>query len=183
LGGSDLLAIGPQQNRFGTGKKTYPMPRAIVNRLATLPDRLTPAQRSAHMAGIKGKRNRSTELHVAAKLVRAGVRGWRRHPNDVPGRPDFAFPERRIALFVDGCFWHGCPRGNRNTPRTRAEFWQAKIAAKRTRDRTVDRHLRAQGYRIVRIWEHALRDGQWLDALLALLAKRGRERHGNNLSK
>jgi DNA mismatch endonuclease, patch repair protein len=159
------------------------MARTIVNRMATKPDRLTPAQRSAHMAGIKGKRNRSTELHVAAKLARAGVRGWRRHPRDVPGRPDFTFPERRIALFVDGCFWHGCPRCNRNTPRTRPEFWQAKIAGNRRRDRSVDRQLRAQGYRIVRIWEHALRDGQWLDALLLLLAKRGSERRGNDLAK
>ena len=145
------------------------MARAIVNRLAEHDDQLTPAQRSAHMARIKGKHNRSTEMRVAARLIRAGIRGWRRHPRDVYGRPDFVFPDPRIVVFVDGCFWHGCPNCNRNTPRTRTEFWRAKIAANRKRDRSVDRQLRSQNYRVIRIWEHALIEGRWMQSLLVAL--------------
>jgi DNA mismatch endonuclease, patch repair protein len=145
------------------------MRRPIVKRLATQADRLTAAERSAHMSKVKSTGNRSTEMHVAAHLVRNGIRGWRRHPRDIPGQPDFVFAVHLVVVFVDGCFWHGCPRCSRNLPRTRREFWQSKIAANRKRDRTVDRLLRSQDYRVIRIWEHALRDGRWLISLRAAL--------------
>src|ERR1051325_5071158 len=102
-------------------------------------DPLTPKERSARMSRVRGKGNRSTELCVAACLVRAGVRGWKRHPADVPGRPDFFFPTRKIAIFVDGCFWHGCPKCRRNVPYSRRAFWLNKIASNRRRDREVTR--------------------------------------------
>jgi DNA mismatch endonuclease (patch repair protein) len=70
-------------------------------------------------------------------------------------RPDFVFPKLGIAVFVDGCFWHGCPL-HATQPKQNAEFWSAKIAANQARDRLVTRTLRARGWRVLRIWEHEL---------------------------
>jgi len=71
------------------------------------------------------------------------------------GKPDFVFPDQRLAVFVDGCFWHGCPLHGTN-PATNREFWSEKITRNRQRDREVNRALRALGWRILRIWEHEL---------------------------
>jgi DNA mismatch endonuclease (patch repair protein) len=70
-------------------------------------------------------------------------------------RPDFVFPKRRLAVFVDGCFWHGCPK-HATRPRGNAAFWRRKLAANKARDRRVNRVLRAAGWRVLRIWEHEL---------------------------
>ena len=113
------------------------------------------AKRSAVMGRIRGKGNRTTEGRLAALLRAEGIIGWRRH-RPLPGRPDFAFPKLRVAIFVDGCFWHGCPRHG-TLPRTNARFWREKIARNRERDREVNRELRHRGWRVVRIWEHELR--------------------------
>jgi DNA mismatch endonuclease (patch repair protein) len=71
------------------------------------------------------------------------------------GAPDFVFPRERVALFVDGCFWHGCPRHTR-IPKSRSEFWVPKLRRNRVRDRKVTRYLRARGWRVIRVWECAL---------------------------
>jgi DNA mismatch endonuclease (patch repair protein) len=141
----------------------------MAKRKVNLPDPLSPAERSARMAKVRSTRNRSTEMRVAGVLIRAGVRGWLRHCRDIPGRPDFYFPAARLAVFVDGCFWHGCRRCRRNMPATRAEFWAAKISANRLRDRRVKRQLAASGVRALRIWEHELRDRNWLAKIRAAL--------------
>ena len=65
---------------------------------------------SKRMKAVKGKGNKSTEVRFRSMLVRARVRGWKVHPRGIVGKPDFFFPEHRLAVFVDGCFWHGCPR-------------------------------------------------------------------------
>lgn len=124
------------------------------------------AQRSAIMAKVKSKGNASTELRVAGRLARSAARGWKKHPKDVDGCPDFFFKKKKIAVFVDGCFWHGCPICKRRTPKTRRSYWQAKIAANRQRDRNVRTRLRAQGIRVVRVWEHEVTARRWLDTLL-----------------
>lgn len=74
-------------------------------------------------------------------------------------RPDFVFRTERLVVFVDGCFWHGCP-AHYTRPKARRTFWDAKIAANRARDRRIDRALRAAGWRVLHIWEHALTPGQ-----------------------
>ncbi len=107
------------------------------------------------MAAVRGKGNKSTEEKLRKLMREAGITGWRRHL-PLAGRPDFAFPAIRLAVFVDGCFWHGCPRCFR-LPKTNSEFWMEKIASNRARDRRSARELRRQGWRVVRIWEHALR--------------------------
>jgi DNA mismatch endonuclease (patch repair protein) len=112
------------------------------------------AKRSEVMARIRGQGNRSTEQRLAALFRTHGITGWRRHL-PLPGRPDFTFRAQRLIIFVDGCFWHGCPRhGSR--PRQNGAFWRKKIARNRQRDRAVNRDLRRRGWRVVRIWEHEL---------------------------
>lgn len=135
-------------------------------------DRLSKRARSRHMAAIGSRGNRSTELVVVKAFRRAGISGWRRHPIGVTGRPDFYFPRSKTAVFVHGCFWHGCARCARNTPRTRAEFWLAKIADNQRRDRTVSRVLRRAGIAYVRIWEHELAHPAWLERIHQVLTSR-----------
>ncbi|MGD0815727.1 MAG: very short patch repair endonuclease [Verrucomicrobiota bacterium] len=85
---------------------------------------------------------------------RQGIRGWRRH-RAVFGRPDFVFAKARVTVFVDGCFWHGCPKHS-TVPATNRAFWIRKLTANRVRDRLVNRTLRGLGWRVLRIWEHEL---------------------------
>ena len=73
----------------------------------------------------------------------------------MPGKPDFVFPKLKLAVFVDGCFWHGCPK-HATWPKTRAAFWLAKITGNKARDRRVNYALRKRGWKVVRIWEHEL---------------------------
>jgi DNA mismatch endonuclease (patch repair protein) len=163
---------------------------------AIMPDVFTKAKRSEVMSRIRGRGNKDTEL-VLAKLLRAhGITGWRRHvrlnvesrKSKVEGerrsgprlsafvlrlavRPDFVFRKSRMALFVDGCFWHGCPKhckyakwltraalNNPPSPRDRLRrtgraFWRRKLAANKERDRRVNRALRRAGWCALRIWE------------------------------
>ena len=111
-------------------------------------------KRSAVMSRIRSKGNAATELRMMALMREHGIKGWRRN-SVLPGRPDFVFPGRRVAVFVDGCFWHGCPKHG-TQPKQNAEFWERKLAANRKRDRLVGRELRGRGWRVVRIWEHDL---------------------------
>lgn len=134
-------------------------------------DPLTAQQRSAQMARVRAKANRSTDMRVAATLIRRGYRGWKRHCQDMPGCPDFYFVNERLAVFVDGCFWHGCPRCKRNLPHSRRRFWKEKIESNRRRDRKVNRTLESLGYRVIRIWEHALDNYRWLMRLESILYK------------
>lgn len=106
------------------------------------------------MSRIKGRGNRSTELAIARLFRKNGVKGWRRHLA-LFGKPDFAFPATKLAVFVDGCFWHGCPRCY-SAPKQNRGFWVAKLGTNRRRDRKVTRRLRALGWKVIRIWEHEL---------------------------
>lgn len=118
-------------------------------------DVFTKAKRSEVMSKIRGKGNKDTEVALA-KLFRAnGITGWRRHYL-ITGRPDFAFPKQKLAVFVDGCFWHGCPKHG-TQPKGNREFWNIKLTTNKARDRKVNRQLRAKGWRVLRIWEHDLR--------------------------
>lgn len=113
------------------------------------------AVRSRIMSSIRSKSNRSTELALRLALVRAEISGWKLH-QPLPGRPDFFFPRRQLALFVDGCFWHGC-RNCGHIPKTRSKFWSTKINRNKQRDRTATAALRSAGISVIRIWEHELK--------------------------
>lgn len=133
-------------------------------------DPLTAKERSLLMAKIRSKGNRSTELMAMSKLQDCGITGWTTHPTDILGQPDFYFPGSRLAVFVDGCFWHACPKCGR-IPKTRVEFWKDKIGGNRRRDLSVSRRLRRQGYHVMRVWEHALKDDRWVRRLNRMLSR------------
>ena len=112
---------------------------------------------SEQMRAIHGHGNRSTEQRLRMALVRVGQSGWVTRPRSVPGTPDFYFPSDRVAVFVDGCFWHACPKCGR-VPRSNHPYWSAKLAGNRRRDRRTDRQLRATGVKVLHLWEHELRN-------------------------
>jgi DNA mismatch endonuclease (patch repair protein) len=133
----------------------------VLRRL--LPDgafNAVPSVRSRMMSAIRGRGNRTTERRLRGLLAQAGIRGWRVHPRGIVGSPDFLFdlPHCRVAIFTDGCFWHGCRRCARGPMATNPQFWKAKIARTRARDRRVMGALRREGYLVLRIWEHDLRE-------------------------
>ncbi|MCC7107639.1 MAG: DNA mismatch endonuclease Vsr [Chloroflexi bacterium] len=107
------------------------------------------------MAAIRSMGNTTTEQRLASMLRRYHLSGWRRHMK-LPGTPDFVFTKERVAVFVNGCFWHGCPRCYRR-PRANQPYWQQKVERNRTRDRRVKRTLRASGWSVLSFWEHSLR--------------------------
>jgi len=115
-------------------------------------------ERSRIMSSVRGKRNKTTEGSLRMALVRAGLKGWKLHAVDLPGKPDFYFPTKRVAVFVDGCFWHGCPRCG-HVPKTNTSFWRLKIKRNQERDARARRYLRSIGIQVVRFWEHELRNG------------------------
>jgi DNA mismatch endonuclease (patch repair protein) len=119
-------------------------------------DVFTKQKRSEVMAAIHGRGNRSTEWRLRARLVSSGISGWRMNAGDVMGKPDFVFSRNKIAVFVDGCFWHGC-RKCRNIPASNQDFWSAKIEANKKRDHKVSRNLRKSGWQVIRFWEHELK--------------------------
>jgi DNA mismatch endonuclease (patch repair protein) len=117
-------------------------------------DVFTPQKRSEVMSRIRSKHNKDTELLFASLLRKHHISGWRRHL-PLAGRPDFAFRRERLAVFIDGCFWHCCPRCG-NMPASNATFWEKKLGGNKLRDKRVNRLLRAEGWRVLRIWEHDL---------------------------
>lgn len=119
-------------------------------------DVFTIAKRSLVMAAIRSRGNRDTELRLAAIFKENRVTGWRRHAA-LPGKPDFTFRHERLVIFVDGCFWHGCPLHGRN-PGSNQAYWLPKLARNRTRDAAVTRELRRRNWTVLRLWEHDLRD-------------------------
>lgn len=117
-------------------------------------DVLSKAKRSALMAKVRSRGNASTEQRLAYLLRLHRITGWRRGA-PLPGKPDFIFHAAKLAVFVDGCFWHGC-RHHGRMPKTRVAFWMAKLARNARRDREVRKVLRRCGWRVLRVWEHEL---------------------------
>ncbi|MDR2152020.1 MAG: very short patch repair endonuclease [Helicobacteraceae bacterium] len=111
-------------------------------------------RRSFVMRRVKSKQNRSTELKLIAFFKANGVKGWRRNYK-LFGKPDFVFPKSRLAVFVDGCFWHGHDCRN-VTPKDNADYWREKISRNKKRDGEVTAVLQSKGWRVLRIWECAL---------------------------
>ncbi|MBU1664196.1 MAG: very short patch repair endonuclease [Gammaproteobacteria bacterium] len=93
------------------------------------------------------------ELMLRKALWRAGLR-FRLHPH-LPGKPDLVFPGARVAVFVDGCFWHGCPQHG-HLPKSNPGYWQPKLSRNLARDRRVNVELLELGWMPIRIWEHEI---------------------------
>jgi DNA mismatch endonuclease (patch repair protein) len=119
-------------------------------------DVMSPEKRSALMSRIKGK-NTAPEVTLRQILWRKGFR-YKLHSRKLPGRPDLVFVGTKIAIFMHGCFWHrheGCPYFR--LPKTRQDFWEAKLQANRKRDLTVVQELITLGWRVGIVWECAMR--------------------------
>jgi DNA mismatch endonuclease (patch repair protein) len=114
-----------------------------------VPDRLTTEQRSKLMQRVR-TRDTAPEVALRRALWAKGFRGWRLHPKSVPGRPDVAWIGRRLAVFIDGAFWHGHPDyyWGQSGP-----FWDEKIARNRARDERVNAELTEAGWRVLRLWD------------------------------
>jgi len=115
----------------------------------------TKKKRSEVMSLIRGKGNKETEHALLVLLRQNKISGWRRHL-PLLGKPDFAFPKQKVAVFVDGCFWHGCPKCY-TRPKTNRAFWDRKRETNMARDRHVTRQLRGRGWKVIRIWQHSLK--------------------------
>lgn len=116
-------------------------------------DNLTPEQRSYCMSRVKGK-DTGLERLVRSELHRRGLR-FRKHVKDLPGRPDIVFSKARVAVFIDGDFWHGYrfPSWEHKV----SDFWKTKISKNRERDRKNHRKLRKMGWKVIRLWQHDLK--------------------------
>lgn len=136
------------------------------------------------MAGIRGRDTRP-EMAIRRSLHALGYR-YRLQARDIPGRPDLVFRKRRAVIFVHGCFWHGHDCHLFRLPGTRRDFWEAKIDANRRRDARVREKLLGAGWRVLEIWECALRGKeapdfsavmesctQWLESAAPHLELRG----------
>lgn len=135
-------------------------------------DILSREARSQRMSLIRSRGNARTELLFVRLLKERSINGWRRHYSGLPGKPDFVFREQRIAVFIDGCFWHGCPTCYREPVNNRT-FWKEKLRRNRLRDREVSRDIRRRGWKVFRIWEcHLVKRHDLPSSLRRLLAPR-----------
>jgi DNA mismatch endonuclease (patch repair protein) len=135
-------------------------------------------KRSAVMARIRSKGNLETEVSLIRLFRKHRVTGWRRNQH-ISGHPDFIFKEMRIAVFVDGCFWHGCPKHG-TMPRSNRIYWKRKLERNFRRDRTVSRELRRDGWTVLRIWQHELakkNEGNLVRRLARALPNKKRQWH------
>ena len=116
-----------------------------------------PSDRSANLAANR-RRDTEPERRLRSRLHALGLRFRVDHPIRLEGhrliRPDIVFTRRRIAVFVDGCFWHGCPEHGRRENGRNADYWRPKIATNRERDELQTRALKTAGWTVLRVWEH-----------------------------
>ena len=123
-----------------------------------MPDNLSPEDRRKTMKAVKGK-NTGLERKLFAVLAGMRLHGWKKNAAEVLGKPDAAFTELKIAIFVNGCFWHGCPECRRKLPETNKEYWERKLKRNIERDEVTRQVLIGDGWQVVTIWEHELRRG------------------------
>lgn len=131
-------------------------------------DTFSRKERSEIMRCVRSEKNASTERVMVGALRSRHISGWKLRPQGFPGSPDLVFPKAGIIVFLDGCFWHGCPKCFR-APSTRVEYWRPKIAGNKKRDRRNTRLLRRQGLSVLRLWEHDIRSGKAFDRLMRRL--------------
>lgn len=130
-----------------------------------MPDNLSKEDRIRTMRSVKSQKT-SPERRLRAMLAGCRIKGWHVNPKEVTGKPDIAFVKNRIAIFVDGCFWHGCPICNRPLPETNRDYWEKKVNGNIKRDEKYTAGLEADGWRVLRIWEHRLAKKERLDPII-----------------
>lgn len=122
-------------------------------------DTFSRTERSRIMASVKSRNTKSTELRFISILKDKGITGWRRN-YPLTGKPDFVFPRLRIAVFIDGCFWHGCP-GHCRMPSSNVNYWYNKIDNNKNRDKKITKVLKMQRWLVIRVWEHEIKLGKF----------------------
>lgn len=121
-------------------------------------DKITKKQRSKTMSAIRStgtKFERSFLKLLSAKLYKKGIR-YRINHSSLPGKPDIAFMSKRVVVFLDGCFWHGCKKHFR-MPKSNLRYWRPKISRNIARSHEVNVIYRKTGWKILRFWEHQIR--------------------------
>lgn len=134
----------------------YTMHKFLKEKLKDGCFKQVPLAHSKMMSAVKGKSNKSTELKFCSALQRSVIHGWRLHEKLI-GNPDIYFPDYEIAVFLDGCFWHGCPKCG-HIPKTNFSYWEAKILKNKERDNEKTFLLKKEGYQVIRFWEHELKE-------------------------
>lgn len=138
-----------------------------VRQTNKMTDTFSKKQRSAIMRAVKSKGNQSTEGRLIEIFKSQRIKGWRRNYR-LAGHPDFVFPQKRIALFADGCFWHG--HNCRNVvPSDNAEYWKKKIKRNKARDKAITKELSQRGWKVVRIWECNIKKGKIQKLLIEVM--------------
>lgn len=120
-------------------------------------DNLSPEDRRKTMQAVKGKGTR-LEKRLWAMLAGMRLNGWEKNPETITGKPDVVFPSQQIAVFIDGCFWHGCPHCQRKLPVTNHEYWEKKIKRNIALAQIHNEQLEQEGWTVIRIWEHEMAD-------------------------
>lgn len=121
-------------------------------------DTFSKSERSKIMVSVKSKNTKSTELKLISLLKKKSITGWRRN-YPLIGKPDFVFSPAKIAIFIDGCFWHGCPLHCR-MPSSNINYWNKKINKSKVRDKKISKTLKMKGWQVIRIWEHEIKSGR-----------------------
>lgn len=127
----------------------------MANKLGPPP----PPTSAAVSKSMKGNTGRNTKPEIVLRrlLREAGYPGYRLHWRNAPGRPDITYPGRKVAIFVNGCFWHRCPHCQPSEPKAHSEFWSRKFELTRERDARKRQELESAGWRVVTVWECELR--------------------------
>jgi DNA mismatch endonuclease (patch repair protein) len=132
-------------------------------------DRVTREVRSKIMASVRTAGG-TTERKMEKLLRHRGIRGYKKQW-PVAGKPDFAWPKSKVAVFVDGCFWHGCPRCDRPS-KSNTKFWRLKILSNRRRDARVSRKLRKAGWSVLRVWECRISEERTMSRIMRAVTVR-----------
>jgi DNA mismatch endonuclease, patch repair protein len=164
--------LDPSKSNCPPLAPSFAPPSSWIEYPSAVTDIFTRAKRSAIMAAIRSSGNKATELKMIMLFRQFRVTGWRRGVQ-LPGSPDFVFRRAKLAVFTDGCFWHGC-RLHAHLPVSNRLYWEPKMNKNRARDRRANRELRRRGWRVLRVWQHELqRPHKVITRILRLL-----ERHG-----
>lgn len=135
------------------------------------------SEATRHVMQANKSKNTKPELRVRAALRQAGLSGYRLHWKAAAGKPDICYPGRKVAIFVNGCFWHRCPYCGLPGPKSNAAFWEAKFARNRARDRRDREALVAEGWTVLVVWECRLKRRRF-DATMRELVRLVRQAGG-----
>ena len=131
-------------------------------------DNVSKQKRSETMRAIKSQDSK-IEILFRKKLWKLGAR-YRKNPKNFFGKPDLANSSKKIVIFIDSCFWHGCPKHCR-MPTANRDYWQKKIERNKKRDKEVNKYYRKNGWRLFRVWEHEIKDSKKLKFVINKISK------------